>query len=250
MIVKLVKYEIRASALWMLGTYGIFAIIGIVIPPILKVFQLNKAFSYWSSFIPKIIIIMVISVFYFIIDRYISSLYGYETPLMFGIPVKGRYLLLSKVINAFIWITAGFLLVITSGYIMLFLSQPFEQTVTDMVRLFNNFGIILLKMVSGFLLYAVVSILLIMQFYFSITVSKIKIWGKFSAIIGILTFLFILFLEVLFSICVNIWGNTLLWLTDSLNWGRILVPILAAVALTAGMFIATTVLIEKRTSFK
>lgn len=250
MIAKLVKYEIRATSSWMRVTYGLFAAIGIVIPLIIKVLQLNKIFSFWSSILPKIVLIMVIAVFYFIIDRYISSFYGYETPLMFGIPVKGRYLLLAKLINAFLWLTIGFLLIVMSSYMISFLSKSIVEIVTDMIGIINRFGMITLRTILNFLLFAVAAILLIMQIYFSITVSRMRIWQKSGVLIGILTFAAIVFLEVRLFIYANKGTNILLWLIENWTWSTHLVPILSAVALSAGMFIATAALIEKKTNLK
>jgi hypothetical protein len=105
----------------------------------------------------------------------------------------------------------------------------------------------------------VTTVQFIIQVYFSITISKLPIWRKFGVLVGILTYLAVDYIDSILEMCLSpvhvgkfkVEGLAALRaVTGEFIWRVQLIPILISLVLSVGMFIATTVLIEKRTSFK
>lgn len=258
MLLKLLKYDIKSTAVKMLTTFAVFAIVCIIIPPIIKLFQKDAALVYMVFTVPVGVIAMCIVVFIFIFQRYNSGLYGNEGSLMFTLPVKGRYLLLSKIITAFLWAIAGTILSVAAIFTIVYVNMSFDKFIAGATKLTEmrvlNSSLILLAIVS--LLIALIEF--IIQVYFSITVSKLPIWRKFGVAVGILTYLAMDYIDSLPMIWfspsndIKYKGVNLLLIqaiTEEYIW-YVLIHCLFSVVLTIAMFIATAVLMEKKTSLR
>lgn len=259
MLLKLLKYDIKSTAVKMLTAFAVFTFICIVIPPIIKLFQRDAALTYLVFTVPVGAIALSIVVFIFIFQRYNSGLYGNEGSLMFTLPVKGRYLLISKFLTAFIWTILGCVLGFAAVLIVVYVTMSFDEIAEgiSLLKFINVWNVSTLLLIIALLI--VTTLQFIIQVYFSITIAKLPIWRKFGVLVGILTYLAVDYLdsiiEMLFSpVDFNKYEVSglaaLRVVAGEFTWGTQLMPILVSLVLTVGMFIATTVLIEKKTSLK
>ena len=259
MLLKLLKYDIKSTAAKMLTAFAVFAFICIVIPPIIKLFQEDAAMTYLIFTVPVGAIALSIVTFIFIFQRYNSGLYGNEGSLMFTLPVKGRYLLISKFITAFMWTILGCVLGFASICTIVYVSLSFDEirkgiNFLDLLDVWNISTLLLI-----ITLIIVTTVQFIIQVYFLITISKLPIWRKFGVLVGILTYLAVDYIDSILEMCLSpvhvgkfkVEGLAALRaVTGKFIWRVQLIPILISLVLSVGMFIATTVLIEKKTSLK
>lgn len=261
MLLKLLKYDIKSIALKMLTVFGVFAFVCILMPPFIGLIQKNFAIDFMALTIPIGAMALCILVIVFIFQRYRNNLYGSEGYLMFTLPIKGRYLLVSKLITAFLWITVGFILGCASIISVVFALTPVKEIVSAFNEIMSysviNFSTISLAIV----MYVISMVQFILQVFFAITVSKLPIWRKFGVIVGVLTFLAINYLgaipqafvspsnnyEVRDGFAIKMVVNAI---SRNFTWSGQAITIIIGLVLTIGLFIATTALIEKSTSLK
>lgn len=257
MLRKLLKYEFKATGLRFLSSFAVY----IVVVGALLLFS-NIAGSSWQALALFLISLCIfglfIVLFLTLFQRYNANLYGSEGYLMFTLPVKGRMLLLSKLISAFVWVI---LYGIVSALTVSIVTTRYGVAVS-MIKLFNMVWANRREIPQIFLTSAVTICFISMAIYFAITVSKLPVWRGAGTLMGIITFFAVNVLlsvpsiirrQVSWTVTIitnghsqivertNALGQTLgsLWF----NTGYILV-------LSVALFFATAYLMERHTSLK
>ena len=184
------------------SSYGRFIVafsVYIIIAAVLMMFFRDYKTTITSIFIFGMVALTVIT-FISIFGRYNSNLYGGGGYLMFTLPIDGKVILASKLISAFIW-TGALALIIVPSIIILNLNYSHSNIIEDTYNYFqlNKTYTILLGM--EYLINIFLSVLII---YFSISISYLHLWKKFSVLAGFGTYFVI---EVLSSIPTFIFKN-------------------------------------------
>ncbi|HEX3027385.1 MAG TPA: hypothetical protein VHR42_09215 [Clostridia bacterium] len=180
MLLKLIKYEFKSSAVRFMAAFGAFT----VIFGILLAFFRDHVVLLAAVFGCGLVALSVIT-FLTLFHRYNTNLYGNEGYLMFTLPVSGKKILLAKLISALFWsLVLGIATVI---YIALY--------VCVMSPKFNLFQEILkLDIKPGTLIVCIVGIFVglivnILEIYFAISFSKLPVWRKFAVPAGFLVYI-------------------------------------------------------------
>ena len=182
MLLKLLKYEIKSSYSRFIVAFSGY----ILIASILMMFFRDYEIINTSSFIFGIIALSVVT-FLTIFKRYNTNLYGSEGYLMFTLPVDGKILLTSKLVSAFIWMCALALIIVPS-VTMLICSYSDSNYIRNSYNFFEINKTYTIIFGIEYLLDIVLSVLVI---YFSISISKLPIWKRFSVLAGFGTYFFI-----------------------------------------------------------
>lgn len=259
MLLKIIKYDFRSVAVKMVTVFCVFALVCVLIPFFLKMLWPDFLKMYLAISVPIASIALCVLVLVFIFQHYSHNFYDSEGYLMFTLPVNGRELVFSKLLTAFVWITAAILLGVISGLVIILILQPFPmKDFGDAVKVIMGYTRTWLLFI---VYYIVCSLGFILQVYFSITVSKLVIWRKFGGIAGIATFFaagYIMSLPGLTeSYSANIDNspvagfNMLCYaVAHSFTWQSQILPLLLSVVVAAALFISTSLLMEKQTSLK
>lgn len=198
MLLKLIKYDFKATYLKMLSTFALYFIIAVVVPFIIYPFNKNAASIYISlaTIIGTFAFAAVITIFIF--QHFNSNIYGSEGYLMSTLPTNGYMLLLSKFITAFIWNAIALLIEILSAFSLMTL---FYWTIPSVAKFVNGFPhspyfFDIIGNIAQILFAAIISsITFYMTVYLSIAVSKLPIFRKFGTLMGVVTFFVVSFIE-------------------------------------------------------
>ncbi|MBU3112241.1 hypothetical protein [Clostridium lacusfryxellense] len=175
MLLKLLKYELKSS----FGRIVISFLVYALITSILMIFFRDYETINTAALTFGMVALTVIT-FLTIFRRYNSNLYGGEGYLMFTLPIDGKVILASKLISAFIW-TVALALIIVPSVIMLSLNYVDPNYIKDAYNYFEMNKVYVIVFGIEYLLNMFRSVLVI---YFSISISKLPIWKKFSVLAG------------------------------------------------------------------
>jgi len=188
MLLKLLKYELKSTGSRFLVAFAVY--IG-VFAVLFTFFRDNVILTtvFTVSGLIALVVITMLTMF----QRYNANLYGNEGYLMFTLPVKGRELLLSKLISTLIWMIALSIVGIASVVCFAFAYGHIESFNLDVFAqaLLNNWPYFLLLAFEYFLS----TLLTIISIYTSISVSKLPVWRKFGVPMGFVTYIAICFLQ-------------------------------------------------------
>jgi len=251
MLLKLLKYELKSTGSRFLVAFAVY--IG-AFAVLFAFFRDNVILvtMFTASGLIALVAITMLTMF----QRYNANLYGNEGYLMFTLPVKGRELLLSKLISTLIWMIALSIVGITSMLCFAFAYGHIDAFNIDMIGqvILNNWPYLLVLVIEYFLS----TLLSIISIYASISVSKLPIWRKFGVLVGFVTYIVIGFLQGIpifimgyfrplsstlhiegFGIIRGTYSSVVIWTQT----GFIII-------FCVGLFFGISYLFEKRTSLK
>lgn len=264
MLLKLLKYDMKSTSLKMFMVFAVYAVVCILVPHVIAFFKLNAALIYIVLTAPIGAIALCVLVFVFAFQRYAGNLYGSEGYLMFTLPVKGRMIIVSKIIMAFVWFTVASILSIASFATFFAVASHFSDSVAVAARSIGQF-LLRFQVMSLVITMCILSTLkFIVQVYFSITVSKLTLWRKLGVLVGILTFIAINYVETIPSFFIK---RTSDWFDFDKNvtaeqvtevfskifsWQNmnLTLPLTIDMVFIIAMFVGTVLLVEKKTSLK
>lgn len=189
MIRKLLKYDIKSSARYLLPLYMVFLAITIingVINPF-EVLENVKGFNLQMIFSTIIIILYFIMAFgiligtaIIMIQRYYKNLLGDEGYLSFTLPVKPWQHIVSKLINTVLWTIISILIVFVSALII---SRTSMSSFIDGFRLFlDELGIVFGSSIYiSFPLYMIIAFLLSILIIFNAIIIGHQFQNKIAA---------------------------------------------------------------------
>lgn len=244
MLLKLLKYELKSSYAKILAAFGIYVIINTVM---MLLFKQHDILLFFISFVG--LVVLWAMTFITLFQRYNTNLYGSEGYLMFTLPVRGRMLLLSKVISAFIWLTL--LIIITVASVFMYSFYVENGKIFDLLyKIKLNFSEIIL-FVIGYFINIIINVISI---YFAITVSKMPVFRKFGVVMGIAAYFVVCFVSaipaffVVDKAPVKVNADSIHILSSAMGFTYI--QLLYDVALCVLIFFVTAYLCERRTSLK
>jgi hypothetical protein len=251
MLLKLLKYELKSTGSRFLVAFAVY--IG-AFAVLFAFFRDNVILvtMFTASGLIALVAITMLTMF----QRYNTNLYGNEGYLMFTLPVKGRELLLSKLISTLIWMIALSIVGIASMVCFAFAYGHIESFNLDVFAqaLLNNWPYFLLLAFEYFLS----TLLTIISIYTSISVSKLPIWRKFGVLMGLVTYFVISFLQgvpifimgyfKLINVTMHIEG--LSFIKDTYVSSVIWIQTGFIIIFCVGLFFGISYLFEKRISLK
>ncbi|MPQ30221.1 hypothetical protein E4V42_02040 [Clostridium estertheticum] len=195
MLLKLLKYEIKSSYGRFIVAFSVYIIIAAVLMTFFREYETVTT----AALIFGMVALTVIT-FLTIFTRYNRNLYGNEGYLMFTLPIDGKVILASKLISAFIWtVVLGLIIVPSITILSLNYSDP-----SYIKNVYNYFEMNKLYTVTIGIEYLLNMFRSVLVIYFSISISKLHIWKKFSVLAGFGTYFII---ELLSSIPTIIFKN-------------------------------------------
>lgn len=243
MLLKLLKYEIKSSYSKFIMAFLAY----ILIASVLMIFFRNHEIFNIYILTFGIITLCVIT-FLIIFNRYNSNLYNSEGYLMFTLPVDGKTLLVSKLISAFIWMFTLALIIIPSIATLVFYYSE-SGFINDTYKFFNMNKVYTVTFGIEYLLNIFCSVLII---YFSISISKLPIWKRFSALVGLGTYFVIALLSFMIKNVAKVVnttaGSNVLLKDYSIN--ILLFHCFIDLFIFVVLFFATSYLLNNRTSLK
>ncbi|MBZ9626034.1 hypothetical protein G9F71_024830 [Clostridium sp. FP2] len=247
MLLKLLKYDIKSSYLKIVMSFLAY----IAIASALMIFFRNHEKVNTVVLTFGIIALCVIT-FLIIFQRYNENFYHNEGYFMFTIPVDGRMLLASKLISAFIWILALVLIIVFWITILVFYygESGYINDTYKFIEINKTYAIIL-----G-INYLVNIIQFVLVIYFSISVSKLPIWRRFSLMAGLVISFVLGILNLLSSFLfrkVAHHTNTITVINNLIEQvliNKLLVQCLFELFILVVLFFATAYLLDNRTSLK
>ena len=246
---KYMKYELRGTYKFMLSILltVLFSTTGI---QLFTNNQINDSRNgMLMNFLPLLFVGFMLVIFgalvaatIFIISSYRRELYEDRGYLTFTLPLTGRQILGSKLIIALFWyIAIGVAVVVYNGILGTILFG--SGWITQLLRVFDDFGIIVINNGIMSILSSIITMLLV---YFSITLSKVSF--KNTKIGGIWFVLFLFFnwiysflnhrIGMIFSGVDNLYE----FMGTAISIPSIIFSILVGI----GLFLGTSYLIEKK----
>ncbi|HEY5562136.1 MAG TPA: hypothetical protein VIK72_10345 [Clostridiaceae bacterium] len=182
MLIKLIKYEIKACYTKFVAIFSLY----IILAAVAILFLRDKDFIIQPFFAIAIIALAVITAMT-LFQRFNSNLFNTEGYLMFTLPCEGNILLLSKLLTGIIWIGALLIIVVPSA--LLAYTMTGNNNLMGLVdKVFNHNGLLLGLVIIVYFIELILSILVI---FLSISVSKLSIWRKFGVLAGFATYFII-----------------------------------------------------------
>mgnify|MGYP001566298590 CR=1 FL=1 len=179
MLLRLLKYEIKSSYGRFIVAFSVYIIIAAVLMTFFREYETVTT----AALIFGMVALTVIT-FLTIFTRYNRNLYGNEGYLMFTLPIDGKVILASKLISAFIW-TVTLAIIIVPSIIVLNLNYSESNIIKDTYNYFEINKAYTILFGIEYLINIFRSVLVI---YFSISISKLHIWKKFSVLAGFGTY--------------------------------------------------------------
>lgn len=198
MLIKLLKYEFKATARVLVPLYLAILLFGVIsrfINPFnvlsaSKGFNLQAVLSLLSIFLYiGLIISVMIMTFIIMIQRFYKNLLGDEGYLMFTLPVKPWQQIISKLLVSMLWMMLSYLTVICSILILANINNLFGEIANMFNSVHSYIGTIGLILIPIYVLVAMAYS--IITIYDSITLghlfTKHKILASFGAYIMLYT---------------------------------------------------------------
>lgn len=190
MLLKLIKYDFKATYIKFLTTFGIFSLVAIIIPLILILVNKDAAMI-MSAFCSMLLIgALAIVNLVFLIQFYHKNLYSNEGYLMSTLPTNGYFLMLSKTIVATVWTIIANILECLALYVFCRISilqiPDADKTISDFLSMLN-FDIV--RSVASFILLMFISTVCTqVVLYFCVSLSNLPVLGKFGTFLGFVAF--------------------------------------------------------------
>lgn len=246
---KYMKYELRGTYKFMLAILltVLFSTTGI---QLFTNNQINDSRNgMLMNFLPLLFVGFMLVIFgalvaatIFIISSYRRELYEDRGYLTFTLPLTGRQILGSKLIIALFWyIAIGVAVVVYNGILGTILFG--SGWITQLLRVFDDFGIIVINNGIMSILSSIITMLLI---YFSITLSKVSFK---NTKIGGIWFVLFLFFNWIYSFLNH---RIIIMLSDVDNLYEFMgtaisIPsMIFSILVGIGLFLSTSYLIEKK----
>ncbi len=205
MLLKLIKYELRATGRKFYPIYAVLLISSFIFG---NFYSLGFGmFDNLLAFIPFIftcaIVVQAVVFIMVIIERFNNNLLGDEGYLMSTLPVTNRQLIASKLITSLIWAFVSLAVGLLSIYFLLMPVIPFGSLFTSGSTFTNIYGVIfdslnvpLLSVAIGIKVFQfvflgicqLVSTILII--YIAITIGHV-VGGRFKTLLGIISYFII-----------------------------------------------------------
>jgi hypothetical protein len=251
MLLKLLKYELRASYARILAAFAVYTLIFL---PSVLFFRQNELLL--ALLIMLGVVGLPVITFLTIFQRYNTNLYHSEGYLMFTLPVGGKKLLASKMLAAALW--SLLLAVMSAAYLAVYFAAAglWAKILPEVAKaaLPPSFW---LSLALGW----VVSLFLgVLEIYFAISFSKLPVFRKFGVPVGFVAYFV---LNSLPSVPVLLFGYfhpvRAAAATDGLRFVdmlRDMVPAFNGVqtavnlVFAVGLFFATAWLLENKTSLR
>lgn len=190
MLLKLIKYDFKATYVKFLTTFGIFAFITIILPLILNLISKDAAIILSTFSVALFLGTLSIVLLIFIIQFYHKNLYGNEGYLMSTLPTNGYFLLLSKTIVAVVWTVIASIFQALCLFIFATLSL---NSIPDGYDLFSQFCSMLnfdiVRTVASFILLAfITTVSAQIILFFCISLANLPVLGKCGNFLGFVAF--------------------------------------------------------------
>lgn len=267
MLLKLIKYDLKATYAKMILTFAAFTIICIITPTVLVQIQNSAAMIFVGLAIPFGIMALFVLTFVFLFQRYNSNFYSSEGYLMFTLPTTGKKLLASKLIAAFIWTVIATALFAGAFGVMFYVFSKQPEFLKLFARLMGNLEINFSQVVLVAVAFVTGTAAFFLEIYFAISVSKLPVWHKFGVLMGFVTFFGVNLISSIPSWLVNgaqVFNDSLSYsignqnkrisffhmMSDTYSWGSMWVGLLTAAVLSVALFFVISLLLEKKTSLK
>lgn len=269
MLLKLLKYDFRSTAPKILITCALFIILCIILPFFMLTFGFTQAMVYscialWLGAIALSVLVII-----FLFQHYNRSLYSNEGYLLFTLPAKGRTILLSKILTAFIWNIISSLLCIIAllvfGYVMSknpeigrVLKETIKRLDFSASKVFLYISLLLVNDFAFFI-----------EIYFSITFSKLTVFRRCGVLMGFVAYFGIQIVKCLAGIVVGLNNQEIgketamiiihndspavsisTFFNSIYSWASEGPAILISIVIIVALFIVGSWLIEKHTSLK
>lgn len=178
MLLKLLKYEFKANYLKFAMMFSIYILLWLVF---ILFFRSNSELNeiFMTIGIITINVLTLITLF----NRYNNNFYGNQGYLMFTLPVKGRSLLISKLISAITWIAIAATISAISFVVFNEIYSP-----KDIKYIFSIFNHNKQTSIIFAVNYIITSVKSLLGIYLAISVSKLIPWRKFGVVIGVVTY--------------------------------------------------------------
>lgn len=188
MLLKLLKYEFKATGLRLLTAYAVYAVVVgalLLFPVDTGADSYLQTLQVWRAFLIALCMFaLFIVLFITLFQRYHANLYGSEGYLMFTLPVSARKLLLSKLTAAFVWVVSY---CAVFSITVLLIAVRYGDAVSVNRIAFSAWAA--RGEIPPLLTYAIVYICFIaMSIYFAITVAKLPLWRGAGVVMGIAAF--------------------------------------------------------------
>lgn len=197
MLIKLIKWDLRATYKKYVAVLTTFALLCIALPNVF--FTINPdAGRVCSLFTFSLgLTTLCIVLFVFILQYYNTSLYGDEGYITFALPTAGWRLLLAKMFSALFWMLVTSVLIGFAGFTSMNILKTDSQLNTLFASAWDigHFDAANWVMVGALLILSSANCILIT--YFSISVSKLSIWRKGGVAMGFVTFVVICIVQAL-----------------------------------------------------
>lgn len=188
MILKLLKYEIKSCYGKLFLAFSAYIFIVTILMTFFRNYETLNTYL-----LPFGMTALIAITFLTIFKRYNSNLYGGEGYFMFTLPIDGQIILASKLISAFIWMVL-LVIIIVSSTIVLNINYSHSNIINESYDFFQMNKAYTITIGLEYLINIFRSILAI---YFSISISKLAIWKKFSVFAGFGTYFIIEFLNLI-----------------------------------------------------
>ena len=197
MLIKLVKWDLRATYKKFVAVLVTFALLCIALPGVLFAINTNAAQVCALFTISLGLSALYIVIFVFIVQYYNTSLYSDEGYTTFTLPTAGWRLLLAKMLSALLWMLAASVLILFGMFISFKILETESQIDAVLAPIcdFGRFNAVNWVTMGALLILG--SVDFIMVTYFSITVSKLSIWRKGGVAMGFVTFAVIYIVQTL-----------------------------------------------------
>lgn len=197
MLGKLLKFELKHSARYVMTIYGCAAALAafMLVGLLTKITFISVVGSIVLYFVGIIAVIMTLVA---VIKNFYDTLYGKQGYLTFTLPAKSSSILLSKVIISFFWIIMS--MVLMAGiFVLIFLNakKSADGTIVGLFGALKDSGLLDLlpsgAMIAKFIAYMVIlgllNILVFVGFvYFSVTLANTRALQSHPKLFGFLIF--------------------------------------------------------------
>lgn len=264
MLLKLIKYDFKATFPKLMVSSVIYIVASIIAPLILLPINPTASIITSGVSVGMGVLAYCLAILIFVFQYYRRNIYGEEGYLMSTLPTSGYKLLLSKLIVTVIWDIISTIIIAASVGVMIYIvTNGFEKiTINFDMFSFISSAEFITAAIYGIIGVMVSSLFLILEIYFSISVSQLPIWGKAGTLMGFVTFIAV---SIITSIPDYIIHNSLsLVKSADVSTGRDLLTFLInfnadftnlisafiSLAFSAGLFFLTGWLIDKKISLK
>lgn len=197
MLLKLIKYDFKATYVKFLTALGIFFLISTILPAMID--RINKSASVFIStmsvsfLFPALCVVTMV----FLIQFYYKNLYCNEGYLMSTLPTNGYLLLISKTIVGFVWMIGVAIVETIAGFYCVLLTtndMPYVGSWLNELSSFLNLNVsyIIICLIIYTIIY-IISFQLII--YFCVSFSNLPFLRNLGKFCGFVAYFIISFIQ-------------------------------------------------------